>query len=340
MDTSTEMTARDPFEDEAPLVRAEAALATINRSEVEAQLSAAHKYPRSIKRFRQDALTLATISVEVAESCIYSLPRSGKQIVGPSVRLAEICASAYGNIHAGARPIDVGDTEVTSQGVAWDLEKNYRVTIEAKRRITNKNGSRYNEDMIAMTQNAASSIALRNAIFRVIPRAFIDSIYREVVRTAVGDAKTLPTKRADVLGRLAKMGADEPRVLNAVGKTSVDDIGLPELEILIGLGTAVKNGDKTVDDAFPAPLASVPGSGSEEGKRISLGKKDEGKASTAPAAKPEEKKADEKKPEPVKGQTTLAAKGKPEPKTETPPEDKGDEPGPGEMGELVPGTEG
>jgi len=306
---------KDPFDDDdTRLVKTEPmAMAALNRSEVEAQLSAAHQYPRSIKRFRQEALTLATLSTEVAESCIYSLPRDGKQITGPSVRLAEICASAYGNIHVGARPVDVSDTEVTSQGVAWDLEKNYRATVETKRRITSKSGRRYNEDMILMTQNAASSIALRNAIFRVIPRAFIDTIYREVVRVAVGDAKTLPTKRADVMARLAKLGADEPRVLAAVAKSNVDDIGLAELEILIGLGTAVKNGDKSVDDAFPAPLAPVPAAAAEEGKRMSLGKKGEAPAAKVAAAKP--------------GKAPTQAD-----------EDRGDEPGPGEMPE--PGSDG
>jgi hypothetical protein len=73
------------------------AVAVLNRSEVEAQLDAAHKYPRQIKRFLNEAITLATLTRDVAESCIYALPRGGKTIAGPSVRLAEICASAYGN---------------------------------------------------------------------------------------------------------------------------------------------------------------------------------------------------------------------------------------------------
>jgi hypothetical protein len=329
-----EMTRRDPFEEETQIVRTEPlAMAAINRSEVEAQLDAAHKYPRSVKRFLDRALSLATLTQEIAESCIYSLPRSGKQITGPSVRLAEICASTYGNIHVGARPIDVGDLDCTSQGVAWDLESNYRVTIEAKRRITNKNGSRYNEDMIAMTQNAASSIAFRNAIFRVIPRAYIDRVYADVVKVAVGDAKTLATKRADLMGRLQKLGADEARVLAACQKESVLDIGLPEMEFLIGLGTAIKNGERSVDDAFPAPLAPVSGAGAPEGKRMSLKKPEPVKSEDKPAA--EEKKTEDKRPEEKKadapaGQQTLSAKPKAEREAGS-DDDKGDAPTAEEM---------
>ena len=97
-------------------------VAVLNRSEVEAQLDAAHKYRRSIGAFLREAQTLATLTRPVAESCIYSVPRDGKVIAGPSVRLAEICASAYGNLHLGARIIDVEDKEVVAQGVGEGFE--------------------------------------------------------------------------------------------------------------------------------------------------------------------------------------------------------------------------
>src|SRR5579872_4963852 len=100
-------------------VQSPSAMSAIVRSEVEAQLDAAHKYPRSITTFLQDAITLATTSQEIAESCMYSLPRGGKFITGPSVRLAEICASAYGNLQFGARVIDAEEKEVVAQGAAW-----------------------------------------------------------------------------------------------------------------------------------------------------------------------------------------------------------------------------
>jgi len=59
------------------------------------------------------------------------------------VRLAELCASAYGNLHVGARVLDVEDRDIPAQGVAWDLERNLRVTVETRRKIVSKNGRRY-----------------------------------------------------------------------------------------------------------------------------------------------------------------------------------------------------
>lgn len=245
------------------------AVSAMTKSEVEAQLDAAHRYKRSVQRFLQEARSLATVTREVAESCIYTLPRDGKAISGPSVRLAEICASSYGNLHVAARIVDVEERDVVAQGVAWDLEKNLRVTVEVRRRIVGRTGRRYSDDMITVTGNAAASIALRNAIFRVIPRAYVDRVYEEARLAAVGDAKTLATRRAQVLERLQKYGVTAERVFAKLEVKGIEDIGLEHIETLIGLGTAIREGSLQVDEAFPEP-APPPAAPTEDGTRISL----------------------------------------------------------------------
>lgn len=288
-------------DDESVVVRNEpTGVAAINRSELETQLDAAHRYPRSIQRFLRKASGEATLTPQVAEMCMYSLPRGGKKIVGPSVRLAEICAAAYGNIHAGARPIDVGHGDVTSQGIAWDLETNFRVTIEAKRKILDKDNRRFNEDMILMTQNAATSIAFRNAIFRVIPRSYINIIFDRVRAVATGGSMGLAAKRKEIFDRLAAKGVEAPRVLGALGKAGIDDVTLEDVEHLIGVGTAIAQGSTTLEEAFPpgqAPLPVGDAKAGDDGRRIKLGKTKAGGAvqgaAPAPAAKPEAPPADD-----------------------------------------------
>ena len=239
-------------EEGVEIIRVEtSAAAALNKSEVESQLAAAHQWPRSIAKFQKDAISLATLTEAVAQSCIYAVPRDGKTVAGPSVRLAEICMSAYGNMHAGARILDAEDRMIVAQGVAWDIEKNLRVAIEVKRRITNRRGQRFGDDMIAVTGSAAASIALRNAVFRVIPRALVDVIYDRVRLAAVGDAKTLVTKRLEVVDRLQKIGVPPARIYARIGKRGIEDVGLEELEVLIGLGTAIKSREQGIDEAFP-----------------------------------------------------------------------------------------
>ncbi|MFC6520097.1 hypothetical protein ACFQAT_10285 [Undibacterium arcticum] len=98
-------------------------IALLNKSEIEQQVATAHKFPRSIKKFRDETMQMVTLTEKIAGECIYSLPRGGKTIEGPSARFAEVIASAWGNSRAGARVVSDQGEFVTAQGVFHDLER-------------------------------------------------------------------------------------------------------------------------------------------------------------------------------------------------------------------------
>lgn len=257
------MSAKNAEAVEQEVVEVPGVPAPLDRAEVDVQISTARRFPRSLKAFKDQAIQMATMDQETAESCFYVLPRSEKSIEGPGVRLAEIVASAWGNMRYGSRQIGDDGKFITAQGMAFDLEKNVAVTLEVRRRITDKYGKRYNDDMVGVTGNAAGSIALRNAIFRVIPKAYVNAIYQAAKKVAIGDVKSLSTRRDQILERFAKMGVQKDKILAALQRefqdrqfNGVEDIDLAAIEKLIGIGTAIKDGDMSVDDAFP-PLRSV-----------------------------------------------------------------------------------
>lgn len=233
-------------------------VALLNRSEIDMQVATAHKFPRSIKRFRQEALAMVTLNESVAESCIYALPRSGKTIEGPSARFAEVVASAWGNCRAGARVVsDAGDF-ITAQGVFHDLERNVAITYEVQRRITNNKGQRFNADMIGVTGNAASSIALRNAILKGVPKAFWDDMYQAARATVMGDFQTLANRRAEALKAFISLGVSNTQVFAKLGVAGIEDIGLEHLVVLRGMITAIKDGDTTPEQAFAPEEGATP----------------------------------------------------------------------------------
>lgn len=222
------------------------------RGEIDIQISTAKRFPRSVSKCIKEALTLATMSEEVAEQCFYAVPRDGKTIEGPSARLAEILASCWGHMRSEARIAEETDTHVVARGTSWDLERNVAVAFEVRRRITGRNG-RYSDDMITTTSNAANSIAYRNTVFRVIPKAFWQPIYEAARKAAVGDVETIADKRAKMLAYFQKMGVQEGQVFAALKVSGLDDIGLEQLATLKGIATALKDGEVKVDDAFPKP---------------------------------------------------------------------------------------
>lgn len=298
------------------------ALAAIERSQVDMQISTAKKYPRSVKAFLDESISMISLSPEIAEGCNYKLKRKNKDggltyIEGPSVRLLEIAASAYGNLRYGSRTIGIDDEFVTSQGVAFDMERNVASSVEVKRSIKGKFG-RYSNDMIMITANAAGSIARRNALNGVIPRVYIQALSEHAKKVALGDIKTLPERRQRAFDYFTKtLGVPLEKVLTYLEKKSIEDCNLADVSDLQDLKTALKEGQSTVEDIFsdkPAqeapkqkpPLeAKVPPPQQEKPLPPKEETKPKAKAETAP--KPEKQGAPPK-PEPVE----MPPKEKPE----------------------------
>ncbi len=228
-------------------------LAMLNKSEIDQQVATAKQYPRSIKLFRDEALGLATLDEQTAAECIYALPRDGKVIEGPSARFAEIMAYSWGNSRAGARVIGEDAEFVTSQGMFFDLEKNVAISYEVKRRITTKSGKRYGADMIGTTSNAASSIALRNAVLKGIPKAIWRPIYDAARKVVAGDFKTLVNRRESALQAFTIYGVTPDMIFRTLGIGGKEDIGLDQLVVLSGFLTALKEQESSVEDIFGNP---------------------------------------------------------------------------------------
>jgi hypothetical protein len=225
-------------------------LERVTRAEVDIAITTAKKFPRELAECRQMVLSLATTSKETAESCFYALPRGGKSISGYSVRLAEIIANSWGNLNCGTRVVGNDGKVVTAQAVVHDLQRNVRIQTEVKRKITDKHGKTFTEDMQVVTGNAACAIALRNAIFKVVPEALLKEELAEIKKTAIGKALDLETRRENVVKYFSKLGVSEKQLLELVGKKSIKDIDNEILFELKGLKTALEEGSTTIDETF------------------------------------------------------------------------------------------
>ena len=220
---------------------------------IDVQIATAKTYPRNLKRAVDNSIAIVTMDQETASTCTYSLPRGGKPITGPTVHLAKVLAQQWGNLRCEAKVVEIGQKQITSQAVAFDLENNLAIKVEVKRSIMSKTG-RFNDDMITMTGNAANAIALRNAILSVIPRAVVDKVYNEAKRTITGDlsdqTKLLAKRKKVFDGFKETYALTEQEILSAIGKAAVEHITQDDLVVLIGIGQAIKDGETTVNDAF------------------------------------------------------------------------------------------
>lgn len=282
-----ETAAERPTVDMAPAQQ----LDMITKAEIDVQIATAKAYPRSITRFIRKVLSMATISEDVAESCHYALPRGGKFVTGPSVRLAEIVAASYSNLRTGARIVFTDNKKTVAQGVAHDLEENYFNSQEVERSILQnvwendpKTGKRrktgrmetMTEDMIVVTGRAACSIAIRNAIFKVVPMALLKDVEEKIKEVAKGTAETLPTRRAKRVEYLHGLGVKDPQICTALGVKEINDIDLDKLQLLQGMINSLKEG-VDLDTVFPPETPKGKAADASKAAEDKLKKKKEGK---------------------------------------------------------------
>jgi hypothetical protein len=238
-----------------------------DKAAIDVQISTAMAYPRNVKRSIEDAIAIVTMDKETASTCTYSVPRGGKPVTGPSVHLAKILAQSWGNMRIDAKVVSIDAKHVTSESVSFDLQKNIAFKVQVKRSIVGKYG-RFNDDMITVTGNAANSIAMRNSILCVIPRAVVDRVYNEAKKTITGDisdeTKLLKRRKQVFDGFKETYGVSEAEVLSVVDRAAVDHITGDDLVVLIGIAQAIKDGDTSVELAFRSNGKSKPSKTNEE----------------------------------------------------------------------------
>lgn len=233
-------------------------LSALNRSEVDIQIATAKMYPRDLQATLNKIATYATMDKETAEDCFYVLRRKGaggqdSVIEGLSVRMAEIIAGAWGNLRVATRIIGNDGRMITAQAICHDLETNLAVSKEVKRRITDRSGRTYSEDMQVVTGNAAAAIAFRNAVLAVIPKAVTKKVINEVKRVALGQSIDLEQSRQNLILYFNKIGVTKEQLFYYLDIKTVDEIDKQMIFELRATANAIKEGTTSVEETFIKP---------------------------------------------------------------------------------------
>ncbi len=267
-------------------------LTQLEEGTIAMQVETALRHPRSMESFKQELTGLATFDAETAESCYYSVPRAGKQITGESVRLAEMALYCFRNVRVDARVLDIGATHVTAQATFMDLERNIGIRIEKKRRITDKHGNRYNEDLITLTANAAISFAKRDAIFNGIPKSAIKSVEKDIKAVAMGSADTLPQRRDKAVAYFESLGVTKKQITTMFERKRIEDLTLEDVYYLKGYAQSIKDGEGHIDTIFGKPSTAKPAKAKTDAAKLDGATK----GKPAPKADPKPKPKVEEKP--------------------------------------------
>lgn len=232
----------------------------IERAQIDSQVATAKQYPRELARFKQRAMQMATLDGETAESCVYCRPvgkENGKQkfAEGPSVRMAEIVATCYGNIRVAARIVEQTPRYVICEGACHDLETNFAAKAEVKESTVDRNNQPYSERQSALIAKVCLSKAMRDAIFRVVPRALMKPVLDECKKVINKQTATIEQRIQRVQSWVASLRIDEKRFFAAINVTgwTPTEFTADIFETITGLKTAISEGGdgNTIDDIFP-----------------------------------------------------------------------------------------
>jgi hypothetical protein len=241
-----------PHEVNLPMeIMSEQSLAVdLARAEIDQAIATAHRYPRVLQTVIQKIETMACYNEAAAENCIYSLPRGGKPIIGASIGFANIVAQAWGNCTDGARIvfIDRKEKTVVAEGGFHDLESNRKTVLPVQRRIADKQGRIFSDDMIMVTGMAAASIARRNAILNAVPRALWFPIYERALQIVRGGIETFAERKSKALAAFAQFGIKPDQVIAALGLKGEADLTLEHIPPMRGMYSALRDGSLTVEE--------------------------------------------------------------------------------------------
>jgi hypothetical protein len=234
------------------------ALEALHGADLERQADAAKRHPRGIRAFRDRLHEYATLDEHTAGSCIYSIPRGGKRITGPSVRFAEIVQAAWGNLHVTCTLISVDGQAAIVRGRCLDLESNSSLEIDVRRRVTKKKSKNApDDDDKQLAVAVATSLARRNVILAVVPRSLWESGYHAAGQAATGKG-TMEARRQAALSLYAELGATEEQVLAHLEREGVEEITQDDLRHLRGMVTAIRSGELTLAKALQPPEQQKP----------------------------------------------------------------------------------
>lgn len=270
----------------------------MEQAEFDTAVATAKKFPRNVINAMEKSIQIATLSRETSEKCGYLVPKAGKRISGPSVHLARILAKNYGNMRVKKEVTREEDRFINASAIAWDLETNFAISATIRRRITDKHGRRYGDDMIQTAGLAAMAIAERTVILSVIDTEVIEKTYEATRRKITGDL-TDEDKLVERRGKMFKHflenhGVDEKAILKFFGYHSISQIKPEDIATLIHADNSLKTGEAKPETFF--------GDEVERGKAAELKKKleEERAKKGSKDKKPEPDKQKEDNPEQTK----------------------------------------
>lgn len=251
----------------APSNTSSVGVATVGNREIakiQGQVFMAKQFPRD-EVMAMSRIMAACKRPALAQAATYSYPRGGQTVTGPSIRLAEVIMQNWGNSDFGFTELQRIPGEGKNPGksiveaYAWDLETNTRrtTTFEVTHIRDTKQGPKpltEERDIYEMIANQASR-RMRGCILQLVPGDIVDAALEEcnsTLKNEMADPNKLKGNIAKVIKGFASMEVTESMLVKYLKDKRSTQWTAEDLQELIKIGTAIKDGHSTPADYFEA----------------------------------------------------------------------------------------
>jgi hypothetical protein len=235
-------------------------------AEVQAAMVVARTHPRDERR-AMDRILIACQRPGLAGEAIYSYARGGTAIEGPSIRLAEAMALAWGNVASGWRELSARGGVSQLQAYAWDLETNVRheMTFEVPHIRWSGGKATQLRDPRDIYEVCANNAArrVRACILKVIPADVTDAAVAQASATMKADVDISPEAVAAMVEAFGGFGVRREAIETRIQRR-LDAITPANVLALRKIFTSLRDGMSSPSDWFEvdAPAARDDDAGS------------------------------------------------------------------------------
>jgi hypothetical protein len=246
--------------------------------EVQAALIIAKKFPRDTTAAHSRIIESCK-RMTLAKAAMYSYPRAGTTVTGPSIRLAEVLAQNYGNMEFGMRELErrngsvgfPGSSKV--QAFCWDKESNTikKLEFDVEHAIGLKGGKKKiltdPRDIYEKVANEGAR-RVRACILAIIPSDIVESAVKQCRTTiAKGDGEPLVDRIRKMVVAFKDIGVNQPMIEEKIGH-AIDLTTPEEIVDLTAVYTSIKDKQAERKDFF-----NFPDDRDDDGKVASLREK-------------------------------------------------------------------
>ena len=225
-------------------------------AEVQAQYVIAKKFPRNEHECVANIIK-ACKRPFLAEQAIYAYPRGKTLVTGPSIRLAEAMAQAWGNLDCGVKEVSQANGVSVAEAYAIDLQTNIRVskifhvphvrdTKQGRVKLTDA------RDIYEMVANQGAR-RLRACILGILPGDVVEMAEAQCKKTLESGEVPLADRVRTMVTKFDELGVKVQHLEKRLGH-NLDAIIPAEIVTLQSIYKSLKDGMAAREDFFDIGL--------------------------------------------------------------------------------------